>query len=131
MQAEASRRQEEASRRQELLLQAILRHVSGGGNSQVNLPFASNGVNDAATAPTTATPTQFNHTHDDSNDDSNKDADAVKLDMNGELQLGTSEERTNSGGVEIVSIVSPAAAASSTKKTTSNQGKNNQHTELN
>ena len=123
---EQNRLQALASTRQELLLQAILSHVSGGAN----LPFASNGVNDAATALANATPTQFNHTHDahdDSNDDSNTVPDATELDMTGELQLGTSKERTTLGGVETVSIVSPAAAASSTKKTTSNQGKNKEH----
>ena len=122
---EQNRLQALASTRQELLLQAILSHVTGG----INDPFASNGVNDAATALANATPTQFDHTHDahdDGTDDSNTVPDAMELDMTGELQLGTSKERTT-GGVETVSIVSLAAAASSTKKTTSNQGKNKEH----
>ena len=124
---EQNRQLVEANRRQELLLEAILRSVSGGGNSQVTLPLAPTNVgNDAVTPPTTATSTQFKHIHDNSNDNSDNDGDAMELDLNGELEVGGIIEGRNAGGVEIVSIVSPAAAAtSSNKKTASIQGKNN------
>ncbi len=115
------------SKRTDTLLEAILKVVSGGSNSEINLLLANHGATDAPAPPpppTTATIPQINHAHDDDDDDDD-DVDAMELDMGDEtVTLGWRRKETDRDDVEIVSIVSPAAAAESTMKTSNNQGKN-------